>query len=107
MLKWGNALLYLAVASRQFKTDPYDYSWLKSVINSTIFKTTIKKKFLPVLILVFPFPRENATLWDTFHLSMSQDELYGAHDQTVNRLLKYMTTLPISHISKYQNVLYS
>ncbi|XP_063875211.1 extracellular serine/threonine protein CG31145-like [Scylla paramamosain] len=44
--------------------------------------------------------RENATLWDNFHLSISQDELYGARDPTVNRLLQYMTTLPISHISQ-------
>ena len=53
------------------------------------------------LILCILLHRENSTLWDDFHLSISQNELYSARDPTISRLLQYMTTLPISHISKF------
>lgn len=44
--------------------------------------------------------RENATLWDNFHLSISRDELYPAEDPTVGRLLQHVVGMPIAHISQ-------
>ncbi|XP_042861833.1 extracellular serine/threonine protein CG31145-like, partial [Penaeus japonicus] len=45
-------------------------------------------------------PRDNATLWDNFHLSISRDELYSADDPTISRLLQQVSTLPITHITQ-------
>lgn len=44
--------------------------------------------------------RENATMWDNFHLSISRDELYSAQDPTINRLLQQVSTMPITHITQ-------
>nr|XP_027208328.1 extracellular serine/threonine protein CG31145-like [Penaeus vannamei] len=45
-------------------------------------------------------PRDNATLWDKFHLSISRDELYAADDPAINKLLEQVKTLKISHITQ-------
>lgn len=44
--------------------------------------------------------RENASMWDRFHLGISRDELYSAQDPTVNRLLQQVSTMPITHVTQ-------
>ncbi|XP_063591953.1 extracellular serine/threonine protein CG31145-like [Penaeus indicus] len=44
--------------------------------------------------------RDNATLWDKFHLSISRDELYAADDPAINKLLEQVKTLQINHITQ-------
>ncbi|CAL4060549.1 unnamed protein product, partial [Meganyctiphanes norvegica] len=41
---------------------------------------------------------DNATLWDSFHLHISRDELYNAQDPTISRLLYQVANMPITHI---------
>ncbi|XP_076366210.1 extracellular serine/threonine protein CG31145-like [Tachypleus tridentatus] len=40
----------------------------------------------------------NATSWEMFHLSISQNELYKEEDNVVDELLHEMATLPIVHV---------
>ncbi|XP_068230432.1 extracellular serine/threonine protein CG31145-like isoform X2 [Palaemon carinicauda] len=44
--------------------------------------------------------RENASMWDRFHLGISRDELYSPQDPTINRLLQQVATMPITHITQ-------
>lgn len=44
--------------------------------------------------------RENATMWDNFHLGISRDSLYAADDLNINRLLHHVTRMPIAHITQ-------
>ncbi|XP_037787764.1 extracellular serine/threonine protein CG31145-like [Penaeus monodon] len=64
-----------------------------SPIRNTIVCAELYKS-LPFLL------RDNATLWDKFHLSISRDELYAADDPAINKLLEQVKTLQINHITQ-------
>lgn len=83
--------------------DPYD-DLIKVVMKvETLSKKTRRRRkhWNPTLGELLGLDlRENATLWDTFHLGISRDELYGSEDPTVNRLLQQVATMPITHITQ-------